>query len=265
MTTPTRSGATRSACRRSGSASSPTTGGDRSAQLGPNGPDSEIYFDLGPEYRRHGERVPGDGSRYLEVWNNVFMEFFQAPDGSRTPLPRQHVDTGMGLERLTMIMQGAESIYDTDLYQTIIQTRRGAGRRHLRGRRRDSIARCGSSPTIRAAATFLIADGVLPGNEGRSYVLRRILRRAIRARPQARARRTVPGRDGGGRHRSVRGQLPGAARAAQSQIERVLTHEEETFGRTLTTGMIAIPGAGRRSGARCGRAARRVATCRARR
>ena len=89
---------------------------------GPNGPDSEIYFDLGPEVRRYaanGSRATA--ARYLEIWNNVFMEFLQAPDGSRTPLPKQNVDTGMGLERLTMVMQGAKSIYDIDLYQTIIQ------------------------------------------------------------------------------------------------------------------------------------------------
>ena len=79
---------------------------------------------------------PGDGSRYLEVWNNVFMEFFQSPDGTRTPLPRQNVDTGMGLERLVMLMQGAKSIYDIDLYQSIIP-RPLVGRRQLWGRRQD--------------------------------------------------------------------------------------------------------------------------------
>jgi alanyl-tRNA synthetase len=90
---------------------------------GPNGPDSEIYFDRGPE---HGcgapDCAPGcDCERYLEVWNNVFMEFVQLPDGTRAPLPRQHVDTGMGLERLVMVMQQVESVYDIDLYQAIIQ------------------------------------------------------------------------------------------------------------------------------------------------
>ena len=124
MMTPMRSGGIRSACPRSGSASSRTTGGARSGTTGPNGPDSEIYFDLGPEAGDTGEG-PGDGSRYLEIWNNVFMEFLQAPDGSRTPLPSQHVDTGMGLERLTMVMQGAKSIYDIDLYQAIIQSAAG--------------------------------------------------------------------------------------------------------------------------------------------
>ena len=149
---------------------------------GPNGPDSEIYFDRGPE---HGcgapDCAPGcDCERYLEVWNNVFMEFVQLPDGSRTPLPRQHVDTGMGLERLVMVMQQVESVYDIDLYQAIIQ--------HVAGL---AGVTYGGDPEIDRAlriiadhargGTFLIADGVLPGNEGRSYVLRRILRRAIRA------------------------------------------------------------------------------------
>jgi alanyl-tRNA synthetase len=149
---------------------------------GPNGPDSEIYFDRGPE---HGcgmpECAPGcECERYLEVWNNVFMELVQHADGSRTPLPRQHVDTGMGLERLVMVMQQVESVYDTDLYQAIIQ--------HVSGL---AGVTYGGDPDVDRAlriiadhargGTFLIADGVLPGNEGRSYVLRRILRRAIRA------------------------------------------------------------------------------------
>ncbi len=204
---------------------------------GPNGPDSEIYFDRGEE---HGcgrpNCAPGcDCERYLEVWNNVFMEFFQHPDGSRTPLPRQNVDTGMGLERLTMVMQGAGSLYDTDLYQPIIQ--RAA---NLAG------VTYGSDPAhdraLRVIAdharggTFLISDGVLPGNEGRAYVLRRILRRAVRHGRQlgldkpflAEMARVVIDQFGG--------DYPNL-RERRSQIERVLAHEEESFGRTLATGI----------------------------
>ena len=118
---------------------------------GPNGPDSEIYFDLGEEFGDTGDG-PGDGSRYLEIWNNVFMEFFQAPDGIRTLLPKQHVDTGMGLERLTMLMQGGRSIYDTDLYQSIIQRAATLAERHLRTSTSRSTRRCASSPTTPAAA-----------------------------------------------------------------------------------------------------------------
>ncbi len=136
---------------------------------GPNGPDSEIYFDLGPEFGDTGTG-PGDGSRYLEVWNNVFMEFLQAPDGSRTKLPRQHVDTGMGLERLTMIMQGAKSVYDIDLYQTIIEkVAAQVGVTYGVDDKTDRSLRV-IADHIRGSV-FLIADGVLPGNEGRSYVL----------------------------------------------------------------------------------------------
>ncbi|CAN5552356.1 alanine--tRNA ligase [soil metagenome] len=201
---------------------------------GPNGPDSEIYFDLGPDVGEIGDG-PGESNRFLEVWNNVFMEFVQAPDGTREPLPKQHVDTGMGLERLTALMQGVGSIYDTDLYQDIIQ-RASA----LSGVDYGSDEESDRSLRVIAdhsrAATFLISDGVLPGNEGRSYVLRRVLRRAIRY-----------GRRLGLTHPFLSEMaavvvdqfgedFPGL-RDRRKQIDRVLVHEEETFGRTLTAGM----------------------------
>ncbi len=202
---------------------------------GPNGPDSEIYFDLGDAFDDGSGTGVGDNPRYLEVWNNVFMQFLQAPNGSRTPLPRVHVDTGMGLERLTMVMQGARSIYDTDLYQPLIQ--RAA---ELTGHA------YGVNPEIDRAlriiadhvrgGTFLISDGVLPGNEGRGYVLRRILRRAIRA-----GRR-------GGIERPFLAEMAAIVIDAfgdenpnlltrRRQIERVLIHEEESFSRTLNAGI----------------------------
>ncbi|MCA9860309.1 MAG: alanine--tRNA ligase, partial [Thermomicrobiales bacterium] len=201
---------------------------------GPNGPDSEIYFDLGPEAGEIGDG-PGESSRFLEIWNNVFMEFFQAPDGSRTPLPKQNVDTGMGLERLTALMQGVSSIYDTDLYQTII-TRAGELAGVTYGADPDSDVALRVIADHARGATFLISDGVLPGNEGRSYVLRRILRRAIRygrrlglTQPfMAEMARVVIGQFGA--------DYP-ALTERQRQIEKVLTHEEETFGRTLSNGL----------------------------
>ncbi len=204
---------------------------------GPNGPDSEIYFDRGPE---HGcgsaDCAPGcDCERYLEVWNNVFMEFVQHPDGTRTALPRQHVDTGMGLERLAMVMQRAESVYDIDLYQAIIQyVARLAGVSYGSDPETDRALRIIADHA--RGGTFLIADGVLPGNEGRSYVLRRILRRAIRAgRKLGLEEPFLAGVAGvvidqfAHHHRELTDR--------RGQIEKVLTHEEESFGRTLSAGM----------------------------
>jgi len=163
------------------------------------------------------------------------MEFFQAPDGSRSPLPKQNVDTGMGLERLTASMQGVSSIYDTDLYQTII-SRAGELAGVTYGAEADSDVALRVIADHARSATFLISDGVLPGNEGRSYVLRRILRRAIRygrglglTQPfMAEMARVVIGQFGEDYPALVE---------RQRQIEKVLTHEEETFGRTLSTGI----------------------------
>ena len=204
---------------------------------GPCGPDSEIYYDWGVVPGAPADDAPGSESgRFLEVWNNVFMEFFKGPDGNLTPLPRKNVDTGMGLERLAMVVQQKQSIYDTDLYQPIIQraaslatTTYGENPEHDRALRVIADHSRG--------ATFLIADGVLPGNEGRSYILRRILRRAIRF-----------ARVGLGLDKPFLAEMAvivvdqfGAEfpelRERQNQIRRVLTHEEESFGRTLAAGM----------------------------
>ena len=202
---------------------------------GPNGPDSEIYFDLGPEFSDGRENeTPGDGSRYLEIWNNVFMEFFQQEGGSRVPLPKQNVDTGMGLERLTLLMQGARSVYDTDLYQSIIQRAASlAGVEYGVDVAVDRALRVIADHS--RGATFLISDGVLPGNDGRSYILRRILRRAIRHgrtlglnRPfLAEMAEVVIGQFGAWHPNLLE---------RRAQIVRVLTHEEESFGRTLAAG-----------------------------
>jgi alanyl-tRNA synthetase len=204
---------------------------------GPNGPDSEIYFDRGEE---HGcgrpECAPGcDCARYLEVWNNVFMEFFQSPDGSRTPLPKQNVDTGMGLERLTMVMQAAESVYDTDIFQSIIQ--RAAKLANVTyGVDAETDAALRVIADHSRGSTFLISDGVLPGNEGRSYVLRRILRRASRHGRKLGLEKPFLAEMAGVVIDQFGEHYPNL-RERRSQIERVMTHEEESFGRTLTTGM----------------------------
>ncbi len=154
----------------------------RMADTGPCGPCSEIHFDRGVEFSEgphctpdHSETCP----RWLEVWNLVFMEFDQRPDGPRVPLPFTSVDTGMGLERLAAVLQGVLSNYDTDLFLPI-----HARMRDLLGHDPDAFEAERFSYQVIAdhsrAVTFLIADGVLPANEGRGYVLRRILRRAVR-------------------------------------------------------------------------------------
>ena len=202
---------------------------------GPNGPDSEVYFDLGDAFDDGSGTGVGDNPRYLEVWNNVFMQYFQSPDGSRAPLPRQHVDTGMGLERLAMVMQGGRSVYDSDLYQPIIQ--RAA---ELAGHAYGANPEIDRSLRIIAdharGGTFLISDGVLPGNEGRGYVLRRILRRAIRAGRRIGIDRQFMAEMAGIIINEFGDQYPNL-NVRRRQIERVLTHEEESFGRTLNAGI----------------------------
>ena len=154
----------------------------RMADIGPCGPCSEIHYDRGAEFSEgdfcvpdHSEHCP----RWLEIWNLVFMQFELHPDRSLTPLPAPGVDTGMGLERLTSVIQQVPSNYDTDLFAPI-----HARMRELLGHDPDAFEVERFSYQVIAdhsrAATFLIADGVLPSNEGRGYVLRRILRRAIR-------------------------------------------------------------------------------------
>ena len=202
---------------------------------GPNGPDSEIYFDLGHDRDDGSGTGPGDNPRYLEVWNNVFMEFVQAADGSRMPLPRQHVDTGMGLERLTMVMQGADSIYGTDLYQPIIQ-RAAALAGVAYGGDPDHDAALRVIADHARGGTFLIGDGVLPGNEGRAYVLRRILRRAVRHGRKLGLEKPFLAEMAGVVVDQFAGFHP-ELRERQGQIERVLGHEEASFGRTLASGL----------------------------
>jgi alanyl-tRNA synthetase len=141
---------------------------------GPCGPCSEIYFDHGDQFEGTPPGHPGDeGDRYVEIWNLVFMQFNRDLDGTLTPLPKPSVDTGMGLERIAAVMQGVASNYSTDIFQDIISAS-------------EALLQNPSSNSHKVIAdhirsvSFLIADGVMPSNEGRGYVLRRILRRAIR-------------------------------------------------------------------------------------
>lgn len=152
-------------------------------ETGPCGPCSEIHYDLGVEAAdpgREGEQFPSDaGGRFVEIWNLVFMQFDRDSAGTLTPLPRPSIDTGMGLERITAVLQGKISNYETDLIQPVM-----AQAAELCGLAMGTDARIDTSLRIAAdhgrAAAFLIHDGVLPSNEGRGYVLRKIMRRAMR-------------------------------------------------------------------------------------
>ena len=204
---------------------------------GPCGPCSEIFFD-------HGDHVAGgppgspdqDGDRFVEIWNLVFMQFERFADGSMTPLPKPSIDTGMGIERLTAVLQGVHDNYDIDLFQTLMRASRelvgGAGG-----------ATNGPSHRVIAdhlrASSFLIADGVTPSNEGRGYVLRRIMRRAMRHAHLLGASeplmcRLVPTLV------AEMGEAYPELRRGEPVIAETLRQEEERFQRTLGRGMALL-------------------------
>jgi alanyl-tRNA synthetase len=206
---------------------------------GPCGPCSEIFYD-------HGAAIAGgppgskgeDGDRYVEIWNLVFMQFERASDGTMTPLPRPSVDTGMGLERAAAVMQGVHSNYDIDLFSHLI-----AAAAEATGQKKKS-----KSPSLRViadhirACTFLIVDGVIPGNDGRGYVLRRIIRRAIRhgyqlGQHQPFFHELVPALT-----REMGEAYPELVKGAD-HATRVLKQEEERFAETLENGMALLEGA----------------------
>ena len=199
---------------------------------GPCGPCSEIFYDHGPGVEGGPPGTPEeDGDRYVEVWNLVFMQFDRAADGTLTALPRPSVDTGMGLERMAAVMQGVHSNYDIDLFRALISAAAEAtGADDLESPSLKVIA-----DHIRACA-FLIVDGVLPSNEGRGYVLRRIIRRAIRhgyklGMHEPFFYRLVAPLDG------QMGEAYPELRRSVDQVARVLRQEEERFAETLEQGM----------------------------
>ncbi|MEW4306622.1 alanine--tRNA ligase [Rossellomorea marisflavi] len=150
---------------------------------GPSGPNTEIFYDRGPEYGEDPndpELYPGgENDRYLEVWNLVFSQFNHNPDGTYTPLPKKNIDTGMGLERMACVVQGVPTNFDTDLFMPIISATEGMSDSKYDVRKEDDKAFKVIADHIRTVA-FAIGDGALPSNEGRGYVLRRLLRRAVR-------------------------------------------------------------------------------------
>ena len=201
-------------------------------ETGPCGPCTEIFYD-------HGAHIPGgppgspdaDGDRWIEIWNLVFMQFDRSPDGVLEPLPKPSVDTGMGLERTAAVMQGVHSNYEIDLFVNLIKAAAKAT---------NSADLSSNSLRVIAdhirACSFLIADGVLPSNEGRGYVLRRIIRRAIRhgyklGQTQPFFYTLVAALE------AEMGEAFPELTAQRSHVERVLKQEEERFAETLTQGM----------------------------
>ncbi len=201
-------------------------------ETGPCGPCTEIFYDHGPEVEGGPPGTPDeDGDRYIEIWNLVFMQYDRDKAGELHPLPRPSVDTGMGLERLAAVMQGVHSNYEIDLFVNLIE----AAARITGCRDKDNNSLKVIADHIRASA-FLIVDGVLPSNEGRGYVLRRIIRRAIRHGHKLGVREPffyklvapLAGEMG-----EAYPELP----KARERVEQVLRQEEERFAETLDQGM----------------------------
>ncbi|MFQ5754564.1 MAG: alanine--tRNA ligase [Acidiferrobacterales bacterium] len=199
---------------------------------GPCGPCSEIFYDHGPDVAGGPPGTPEEeGDRYVEIWNLVFMQFNRDEHGELHPLPRPSVDTGMGLERMAAVMQGVHSNYEIDLFQNLIT----AAARLARVKDTDNASLRVIADHIRACA-FLIADGVMPSNEGRGYVLRRIIRRAARHGYELRLREPFFYKLVGPLITEMGEAYPELTKA-QTQVERVLEQEEERFGETLEQGM----------------------------
>ncbi|MGH8601156.1 MAG: alanine--tRNA ligase, partial [Burkholderiales bacterium] len=199
---------------------------------GPCGPCSEIFYDHGPEIAGGPPGTPdADGDRYIEIWNLVFMQFNRDEQGTLHPLPRPSVDTGMGLERIAAVLQHQHSNYDTDLFQPLIRAAaRETGATDLAANSLKVIA-----DHIRACS-FLITDGAIPSNEGRGYVLRRIIRRAIRhgyklGQKQPFFYNLVPDLS------AMMGEAYPELPAAQDRVMGILKQEEERFAETLENGM----------------------------
>ncbi|EID4418981.1 alanine--tRNA ligase [Vibrio vulnificus] len=202
---------------------------------GPCGPCTEIFYD-------HGEHIwggrPGspeeDGDRFIEIWNNVFMQFNRHADGTMEPLPKPSVDTGMGIERISAIMQGVHSNYEIDVFQKLIKaTAEIVGCEDLSNQSLRVIA-----DHIRSCS-FLIADGVMPSNEGRGYVLRRIIRRAVRHGNKLGAQGVFFNKLVGVLAEAM-GSAADELKKQQAVVEKVLRIEEENFGRTLERGMVIL-------------------------
>ena len=223
-------------------------------ETGPCGPCSEIYYDFGQasgDDPAVDKPFPQDNARYVEIWNLVFMQFDRAADGTLTPLPKPSIDTGMGLERIACVLQNVLSNYDTDLFVPLIE-RAEELTRHKVERDSDTDDRSRASLRIIAdharCATFLIADGVLPSNEGRGYVLRKIMRRGIR-------HGRLLGQEKPFLHEmvyAVRDEMQTAypeLKDCADRVAKVVLAEEQQFARTLQLGLSQMNEETLRSGA----------------
>ena len=214
-------------------------------ETGPCGPCSELHYFQGSDIPCAEEKagrpcqgVACDCDRWLEIWNLVFMQFERSADGGLTPLPKPSIDTGAGLERLAAVVQGKRSNYDTDLFQNIIRAIE-----QVSGKRYDAATPDGVSMRVIAdharATAFLVGDGVLPSNEGRGYVLRRIMRRAIRHGKRLGLERPFLAGVCGTVIEEMGGAYP-ETRENRAFIEKVAATEEESFRRTLDKGLAIL-------------------------
>ena len=210
----------------------------RMGETGPCGPCSELYFDKGEAYGEPGGPAHGGAERFVEIWNLVFMQFNRTADGSMTDLPRKNIDTGAGLERILPILQGTDSIFDTDVLAPIVAAAEGlTGERYGREPATDVALRILADHG--RAMTMLVSDGVLPANEGRGYVLRRIIRRAVLAARRIGADRVVtPGLAEA--TVTVMGEAYPKLRDDVEIVQQVLEREEASFDRTLRTGLTLL-------------------------
>ena len=205
------------------------------ADTGPCGPCSEIFYDHGPDVEGGPPGSPeADGDRYIEIWNLVFMQYDRDAAGTLTPLPHPCVDTGMGLERIAAVLQHVHSNYEIDLFQDLI-----------RAAARETGVTDLATPSLRViadhirACAFLIVDGVIPGNEGRGYVLRRIIRRALRHGYKLGRKEPFFHRLVADLARAMGDAYPELV-AARERVAQVLAQEEERFGETLEHGMAIL-------------------------
>jgi alanyl-tRNA synthetase len=216
-------------------------------ETGPCGPCSEIHFDRGPAacdmrgQSGHACQVNGHCARYIELWNLVFIQYNRAEDGSLSELPAKHVDTGMGLERVTAVLQNVLSNYDIDTMRDLIRTTEA-----ISGRQYGADANSDVSFRVIAdharAVSFLIADGVMPSNEGRGYVLRRLLRRAARHGRLIELNDPFLYRIATTVEKTMGDAYP-ELRREHARIQEVIRSEEERFGDTLEKGLVLLEGA----------------------